>query len=88
MKKLKELIKSSHIQIALTTGVSIIVLAYFSKKILPEPIGYLPLAIPPFIATIYEAVAVKHKNKKITTTWYWVAAILLATALVIVFYSF
>ena len=67
MKKLEELIKSPHIQIALVTDVSIIVLAYFSKKILPEPIGYLPLAIPPFIATIYEAVANKYKNKKITT---------------------
>lgn len=88
MQKLKELLKSPHIQISLATGVSIIALAYFSKKILPEPIGYLPLAIPPFIATIYEAVAAKHKNKKITTTWYWVAAILLATALVIVIYSF
>jgi len=88
MNKLKELIKSPHIQIALATGVSIIVLAYFSKKILPAPIGYLPLAIPPFIATIYEAVTNKYKNKKNATTWYWVAAILLATALVIVFYSF
>jgi hypothetical protein len=88
MQRLKELLKSPHIQIALATGVSIIVLAYFSKKILPKPIGYLPLAIPPFIATIYEAVAAKHKNKKITTTWYWVVAILVATVLVIVFYSF
>jgi hypothetical protein len=56
MKKILELIKSPRIQIALVTGVSIIVLAYFSKKLLPEPIGYLPLAIPLFIATIYEAV--------------------------------
>lgn len=87
MKKLKELIKSPHIQIALATGVSIIALAYFSKRVLPEPIGYLPLAIPPFIATIYEAVAAKHKNKKITTTWYWIAAILCATALVIMLYA-
>lgn len=87
MSKFNELIKSPHIQIALATGVSIIVLAYFSKKILPEPIGYLPLAIPPFIATIYEAVANKYKNKKITTTWYWVAAILLATVFVIVLYA-
>jgi hypothetical protein len=87
MQKLKELIKSPHIQIALATGISIIALAYFSKRILPEPIGYLPLAIPPFIATIYEAVVNKYKNKKITTTWYWVAAILLATALVIVLYT-
>jgi hypothetical protein len=88
MNKLKELLKSPHIQIALTTGLSIVALAYFSKQVLPEPIGYLPLAIPPFIATIYETVAAKHKNKKITTTWYWVVAILVATALVIVFYSF
>jgi hypothetical protein len=87
MKKLKELIKSPHIQIALATGVSIIALAYFSKRVLPEPIGYLPLAIPPFIATIYEAVAAKHKNKKITTTWYWIAAILCATALLIMIYA-
>lgn len=87
MKKLIELIKSPHIQIALATGVSIIVLAYFSKRVLPEPIGYLPLAIPPFIATIYEAVVSKHKNKKITTTWYWVVAILVATALVIMIYA-
>jgi len=87
MKKLKELIKSPHIQIALATGVSIIVLAYFSKKILPEPIGYLPLAIPPFIATIYEAVAAKYKNKKITTTWYWVAAILITTVIIIISYA-
>lgn len=87
MKKLKELIKSPHIQIALATGVSIIVLAYFSKRVLPEPIGYLPLAVPPFIATIYEAVAAKHKNKKITTTWYWITVIFLSTVLIIFLYA-
>jgi predicted histidine transporter YuiF (NhaC family) len=87
MQKLKELLKSPHIQIAFATGVSIVVLAYFSKRVLPEPIGYLPLAIPPFIATIYEAVTAKHKNKKITTTWYWVVAILITTAIVIIYYA-
>jgi len=84
---IKNLLKSPHIQIALATGFCIIVLAYFSKRILPEPIGYLPLAIPPFIASIYEAVAAKHKNKKIATTWYWVTAILFTTALVIFIYA-
>ena len=68
MKKLKELLKSPHIQIAIATGVSIIVLAYFSKRVLPKPIGYLPLAIAPFIASIYEFVAKKYNNKKISTT--------------------
>ena len=87
MSKLKKLLKSPHIQIALATGISIIALAYFSKKVLPEPIGYLPLAIPPFIATIYEAVATKHKNKKIATTWYWVSAIFFSTVLIIFLYT-
>ena len=87
MKKIKELMKSPHIQIALATAVSIIALAYFSKRVLPEPIGYLPLAIPPFIASIYEVILSKHKNKKISTTWYWIAAILFSTALIIFLYA-
>ena len=82
-KKLKELLKSPHILIALATGVSIIVMAYFSKRVLPEPIGYLPMAIPPFIALVYENVLNKYKNKKIATAWYWVITIFVATALII-----
>lgn len=84
MKKLKELFKSPHIQIALATGISIIVMAYFSKHVLPKPIGYLPTAIPPFLMVIYEAVVTKYKNSKLTTTWYWVTAIFVSTAFVIV----
>jgi hypothetical protein len=64
MTKLKELIKSPHIQIALATGVSIIVMAYVSKRMLSEPISYFALAIPPFIATIYEAILNKYKVLK------------------------
>jgi hypothetical protein len=41
MTKLKELIKSPHIQIALATGVCIIVMAIESKRMLSEPIGYV-----------------------------------------------
>jgi predicted histidine transporter YuiF (NhaC family) len=83
MSKLKDLLKSPHIQIALATGISIIVMAYFSKRVLPKPIGYLPTAIPPFIMVIYEAVLTKYKNSKICTAWYWVAAIFITTALII-----
>jgi len=83
MSKLKEFFKLPHIQIALATGVSIIVMAYFSKRVLPEPIGYLPMAIPPFIALIFEVIISKHKKKKVATTWYWVIAIFFATALII-----
>ena len=84
MSKLKDLIKSPHIQIALATGISIIVLAYFSKRVLPKPIGYLPTAIPPFLMVIYEAVKERYKDRRITKVLYWVVAIFLATAIVII----
>ena len=85
MSKFRDTIRSPHIQMSLATGSCIIVLAYFSKRVLPEPIGYLPLAIPPFITTIFEAVYKKYKGSKICTPWYWIAAIFIATALVILF---
>jgi len=84
MSNLKKLLKSPHIQIALASGISIIVMAYFSKRILPKQIGYLPTAIPPFLMAIYEAFLARHKNNRICTTWYWVAAIFISTALIIV----
>ena len=86
MSKFKEAIKSPHILISLATGFSIIVMAYVSKRVLTEPIGYLALAIPPFLAAIYELILNRFKGKRICTIWYWVVAILLATALVIVFH--
>ena len=88
MSKVKDFFKSPHIQIALATGISILVLAYFSKRVLPEPIGYLSLALPPFLATIFESsLSGRYKNSKICTTWYWIVAILGATVLVILFYT-
>jgi predicted histidine transporter YuiF (NhaC family) len=83
MSKIKDFLKSPHIQIALVTGICIIALAYFSKRILPRPIGYLPAAIPPFLMAIYEGFVGRHKNKKITSTWYWIVAIILSTAVII-----
>jgi hypothetical protein len=85
MSIVKNFCFNPQIQIALAAGTSIIVLAYFSKKVLPEPLGYLELAIPPFIATLYEG-AIKKKK----AAWYGrpvvgILAILLATVLVIVF---
>jgi predicted histidine transporter YuiF (NhaC family) len=86
MSKVKKMLKSPHIQIALATGSCIIIMAYASKRLLPEPIGYLPLAIPPFFMTIYEYVAQRYKNKRIVTTWYWITALFLSTALIILYY--
>ena len=83
MNKLKEFFKSPHIQIALATGVSIIVMAYFSKRVLSNPISYFQMAIPPFIALVYENVLNKHKKKKVATAWYWVTAIIASTVIII-----
>lgn len=87
MSKFKKLIKSPEIQLALVTGFSIILMAYVSKRVLPKPIGYLTLAIPPFVATMYEAAAHRHRDSRICTTWYWITAVLVATALVILFHA-
>jgi hypothetical protein len=43
----------------------------------------LAIAIPPFLMTIFEAVLSRHKDSKISTTWYWILAIFSATGIVI-----
>ena len=81
--KVRDFFKSHHIQLALAAGLSIIALAFASKRVLAEPMDDLVRAFPPFIALIAEAVITKYKGAQIATTWYWVAAILLATVVVI-----
>jgi len=83
MKKLKDLIKSPHIQIALVTGICIIVIAWFSKRILAEPVSNLQTAIPPFLMALYEGFSARFKDNKIFTTWYWIAVIIFATILIL-----
>ena len=87
LQKLKDDLKEPHIPLALVTGSCIIIMAYFSKKILPEPIGYLPLAIPPFLMTIYETLYQKYKDHWICNIWIWIALIFLSTAIIILVYA-
>ncbi|MCF8240316.1 MAG: hypothetical protein K9J16_02945 [Melioribacteraceae bacterium] len=84
MSKVKQFIKSPHIQIAMATGICIIILAIFSKRILPNPIGYLPSAIPPFLMVMFEIVQGKLKEKKKLKVGYWITAIFSTTAIVII----
>ena len=83
MSSFRETISSPHILLSIATGCSIIIIAVFSKRILPEPIGYLPTAVPPFIMTIFETVYSKYKGRRVCTTWYWMFAIFLTTMIVI-----
>ena len=84
MSKVVDFFKNGRIQIALATGISIVVMAYVSKRVLLEPIPKLHLAIPPFIMVIYEAAAAKKEHTKYSKTPYWIAAVFVAAILVIV----
>jgi hypothetical protein len=88
VSKLTKHFKSPHIHISLATGFSILAMACASKWLLSEPIGYLELAAPPFLATIYESVLSRYEGRRICTSWYWVVAILVSTALVIILHAF
>jgi len=83
MSKLAKTIRSPKAQIAATAGLSVLALASASRWLVPEPIDYLAHAIPPFLAVIYEAVCGKREGTRICTTWYWIVAIVVATAGVI-----
>ena len=86
MLKIIELLKSPHIQIALATGFCIVIMAYFSKHVLPRQIGLLPMAFPPFVATIFESFLGKYKDSRFLKTRYWIIAVLVTTLIVILFH--
>ena len=83
MKKIIEFISHPLNQIALATGLSIIALAFFSKRVLPEPLSYLELALPPFLATVFEAVTKKKKAAWFSRPLFGILAILFSTVLVV-----
>jgi hypothetical protein len=83
VKALKNLIKSGHIHVALALGASIIVLAYVSKRALPTPMKPIYLGVTSLIMVAYEAVAGTKKDHVLSRSIYWVSAIVLATAIII-----
>lgn len=83
MEKTKEYLAHPIIQIALAAGASIIVLAYVSKHVLPEPLSTLELALPPFVATLFEAVAKTREGARYTRPIVGIIAVVFATVLVI-----
>jgi hypothetical protein len=83
----KKAIASPHIHIALATGISIIVLATVSKRVLDKPMGKLSMALPPFLMVIWEAVSSRHRESWFCRSGYWITAIFVATGLVILFHA-
>ena len=84
MSKLKEMLKSSHIQMAIAAGVSILAIATFSGLVLHRAMNPMLLTIPVLIEVIYEGLIKKYKQAGFMKTWYWVCAILLSTASIMI----
>ena len=45
------------------------------------------MAVPPFVATVFETLLGKYPESKYMKTWYWVVAVLVATAIVILLHA-
>lgn len=83
MNKTTEIFKSHHVQIALLSVISIILIALFSKWDLEKPINLLVLLVPVLIELAYEYIVTKHSESKIASFWIWVSLILLVTLIFI-----
>ena len=84
MSKVKELLKSGHIHVALALGASIIVLAYFSKRVLDEPMRPIYHSITSFFMLGYETLIGTKKKTRFTNSLYWVSAIIVVTVIIII----
>lgn len=72
-----------HIYLACVTGFTILLMAFMSGKILPEPLSYLELATPPLIAGIGELFWAHETIGPKVKTWYLNTAVLASTALIL-----
>lgn len=83
MSALKKLYRSPLIHVALAAGISIIVLAYFSKRILQQPLSDLEIALPSILMTLHFSLYSKYREKLESKTHFWVIGILLISCIII-----
>ena len=83
MPDLNEYLKSPHIQIAIAAGLSILAIATSSVWLPMTPLDPLLLTIPALIEVAHGVVLKKRKDCWYAKTGYWVCAILVSTALLI-----
>jgi len=67
MGKIRDFFVNDHIQISLGTGISIIALALFYKKVMGIDVPYLENALPGFVFLTWEGLRGKDK----LTKWPW-----------------
>ena len=71
------------ILVALATGISIVAMAYVSKRVLVEPMRPMFFAVPPLLMSAYEYLVHRRKRRFISSWAFWVVAILVVTALIV-----
>lgn len=87
LKTLKEFFAHPIIQMALVLGASTVILSYFSKRVSVEPLRNWELALPAFIATLFQGFAYKKKASRFSRPWVGMLIIVLTTILIIAFDS-
>ncbi len=85
MPDLKQKLKPPEIQIAIAAGLSILALATSSAWLSTTFYDPLLLTIPVLIEVVHWALSQERNDARYMKTWYWVCAILVSTALLILF---
>ena len=83
MKKVKEFFAHPIIQLALVLGASTLILSYFSKRVLAEPLRNWELGLPAFLAMLFQGYAAHKKSSWFSRSWIGILIVVLATILVI-----
>lgn len=86
MSKVIDFLRRPQFQIELATGVSILALAWFFTKVVGIKVPVEYSAIPALLLCVYEY-AYSRKWQWSTRTWIPVSAVLVSTALIILFHA-
>ena len=83
MKAVREFFSHPLIQTALVLGVCTIALAYFSKRVLPEPLSNLELGLPALLGMLFQGLTSFGNKKKFYRPWVGMLIIAVTTTLII-----
>ena len=84
MNKIKEFFAHPIILLALVLGASTLVLSYFSKRVLAEPLSKLELGLPALLAMLFQGLAKTKKSSWSSRPWIGMLLVVLTTVLIIV----
>ena len=87
MKVIREFFSHPIIQTVLVLGVCTVTLAYFSKRVLAEPLSNLELGLPALLAMVFQGLTSNRKTRIFYRPWIGMLIIAVTTALIIILNS-